>query len=262
MSDKSIGDMNFKELKNEVQLLRDELAIFKRKYEDAIYNLDSDNFGKSFTLEQNNMKAQIKITANALKTTVSKNELESALNNYSTISQTAEKIEATVTKSYVENLIGNDYITNAVLTSKIEQSSAEIHASVSAQYETKDDAQASYSSLTGSIAEITLNSDSISTRVSDLEGFKTSVFTQTADGFTLDGESTTFTGVIFLTDNNGNKRFSLFHDETQGYEQILIGSSGDGTGLPITIGKPNDTLYFNDCASITWGKNAPEAVFG
>ena len=48
MREENIEKMNFKELRSEVQYLRDELAIFKRKYEDAIYNLDGDNFGKSF----------------------------------------------------------------------------------------------------------------------------------------------------------------------------------------------------------------------
>ena len=45
MSD-NIPDMNFKQLRNEVQLLRDELAIMKRKYEDILYNLDDDNFSR------------------------------------------------------------------------------------------------------------------------------------------------------------------------------------------------------------------------
>lgn len=95
----NIENMNFKELRTEVQLLRDELAIFKRKYEDAIYNLDSDNFGKSFTVEQNNMKAQIKVTADAITTMVSDTDLATALEQYSKITQTAEAIQTVVSKS-------------------------------------------------------------------------------------------------------------------------------------------------------------------
>lgn len=98
MREENISKMNFKELRAEVQLLRDELAIFKRKYEDAIYNLDSDNFGKSFTVEQNNMKAQIKVTADAIKTMVSDTDLETALSKYSTITQTADAIQTVVSK--------------------------------------------------------------------------------------------------------------------------------------------------------------------
>ena len=95
----NIENMNFKELRTEVQLLRDELAIFKRKYEDAIYNLDSDNFGKSFTVEQNNMKAQIKVTADAITTMVSDTDLATALEQYSKITQTAKAIQTVVSKS-------------------------------------------------------------------------------------------------------------------------------------------------------------------
>ena len=39
MSDKNINQMDFKELRNEVQRLRDELAIMQRKYEDILNNL-------------------------------------------------------------------------------------------------------------------------------------------------------------------------------------------------------------------------------
>lgn len=39
LSDKDINQMDFKELRNEVQLLRDELAIMQRKYEDIFNNL-------------------------------------------------------------------------------------------------------------------------------------------------------------------------------------------------------------------------------
>lgn len=96
MSDMDINKMSFKQLKNEVQLLRDELAIFKRKYEDAIYNLDNDNFGKSIIVEKNNMKAQITVTAEKIQTKVSKTDLAGELEKYSTITQTAEKIELAV----------------------------------------------------------------------------------------------------------------------------------------------------------------------
>lgn len=209
MSDPDINKMNFKQLKNEVQLLRDELALFKRKYEDAIYNLDSDNFGKSFTVEQNNMKAQIKITANSIKTMVSDTDLAAELEKYSTIEQTAEAIKTkvsnadlaaelkkystieqtteaistevtninsatdnklklystleqtaeaiktTVSKSYVVNLLDDEYVTDAEMKSQISQTETEIKAEVSNKYATQN-------SVTGIKSEIKANSDSIS----------------------------------------------------------------------------------------------------
>lgn len=290
MYDGDINKMNFRQLRDEVQLLRDELAVFKRKYEDTVYNLDSDNFGKSFTVEQNNMKAQIKIAADAVKSMVSDTDLQLELEKYSTIEQTAEKIElavvridnstdeklkeystltqtaeaitGTVTKDFVSTLIGDAYVTDAKLTSKISQSADEIYLSVSRKYETIENAETIYEELDDYISDVSLNADKLSTRVTSLESFKTSVFTQTADGFTLDGNQTTFTGVIFLTDNDGNKKFAFFDDESQGYEQIIIGSTGASAGLPITIGNSKDELHFENVKSITWGNNAPVAVFG
>lgn len=43
MSDLPIQKMDFKQLRSEVQYLRDELAMMKRHYEDLLYNLDDDN---------------------------------------------------------------------------------------------------------------------------------------------------------------------------------------------------------------------------
>ena len=97
MSDKDIDRMDFKELRNEVQLLRDELAMFKRKYEDIIYNLDNDNFSPSLIKEKDGMKAEISITAEAIKTKLSREDFDSAIINYSTIEQTADKISTAVT---------------------------------------------------------------------------------------------------------------------------------------------------------------------
>lgn len=152
MSDTDINKMNFKQLRNEVQLLRDELAIFKRRYEDAIYNLDGDNFGRNFTIEQNNMRSQIQMTAEKIKSTVSKKELETELEKYSTIEQTAEQIELTVNSEYVETLIDGKYVTNATFASQIKQSSDEILLSVSEKYENKEDAQEEYGRLSSYIS--------------------------------------------------------------------------------------------------------------
>ena len=143
MSDSNINQMTVKQLRNEVQLLRDELAIMKRQYEDIIYNLDTENFSSRFVKEQGNMKTAIEINAKGIKTKVSNEDLNKSLSNYSTIEQTAEKIKtevesvntstdnklknystieqtaekisSTVTKEYVTNLIGDDYVTDDAL---------------------------------------------------------------------------------------------------------------------------------------------------
>lgn len=284
-----VADMDFKQLRNKVQSLIDEMARMKRYYEDAIYNLSSDNFGKSFLVEQNNMKTQIKVTAEAIETMVSDTDLTEALEQYSTITQTATAIElavvrvnnstdeklkdystltqtadaitGTVTKEYVNTLIGDTYVTEAELSTELSISADGIFAEVESIYETKDDAADAYDDLDSYISSVSVRANGISSRVTNLETFKSSVFTQTAYGFTLDGDQTTFTGVIFLTDNAGNKRFDIFHDESQGYEQVFIGSYVSG-GLPIHIGSSGDVIHFENCSQIVWGNNAPVAVFG
>ena len=212
MSNTNIANMNDKQLRNEVQLLRDELAIFKRKYEDLLYNLDDDNFSSRFIKEKGKMKTAIEINAEGIKTKVSNEEFES------TKTQLADTITSEVKKL------------DETLSSRITQRSNEIYAEVNA--------------LDSAVSSVSVKANVISSRVTNLESFKTSTFTQTEYGFTLDGEQTTFTGVIYLTDNSSNKRFSFFHDESQGFEQVFFNSYAGS--LPIIIGGATDKVYLNN----------------
>ena len=81
-----------KKLMNEVQMLRDELAVMKRKYEDIIYNLDTDNFSSKFVKEQGDMRTAINVTAESVESKVSKEDFKSA------ITQTAESISSIVSE--------------------------------------------------------------------------------------------------------------------------------------------------------------------
>ena len=211
-------NINVKQLRTEVQLLRDELAIMKRKYEDIIYNLDTDNFSSRFVKEQGDMRTAIEVTAEGIKTKVSNEEFQSAM------TQTAEKIETEV--SNLDN----------TLSTRISQNAEEI--SLEAQARAEADSALN--------SKISVTANGITSRVSNLETFKESVFTQTEYGFTLDGEQTTFTGVIYLTDNDGDKRFSFFHDESQGYEQVIL-HSWTNDDIPIVLGSIG-TVYIGSCA--------------
>ena len=122
MSD-NINNMDLKQLRNEVQLLRDELAIMKRKYEDIIYNLDTDNFSSRFVKEQGDMRTAIEINAEGIKTEVT-NRIDADTELSSEITQNAEKIETEVTERKAED---------KVLSSKITQTAEEISTSVSKQ---------------------------------------------------------------------------------------------------------------------------------
>ena len=138
MSD-DINKMDLKRLRNEVQLLRDELAIMKRKYEDILYNLDTDNFSSRFVKEQGDMKTAIEVTAEGIKTKVSNEEFETAIKQtaktiesevktlnqadedlFSQIIQTADSIQFVVSKN-ISAKFQSDYNPNNIETSDIQK---------------------------------------------------------------------------------------------------------------------------------------------
>lgn len=85
----------FKALAERVAELEDRLAKMKRYYEDALSNLDDSNFAVAVVKERNNMKAKITMTAEEIRTEVTR--IDDALGaTKSTISQTAEAIRTEV----------------------------------------------------------------------------------------------------------------------------------------------------------------------
>lgn len=131
MSDKSIEKMSNKELRKEVQLLRDEVAIMRRKYEDILYNLDDDNFSSKIIREKANMKTEIAVTAEAIKTKVSTEEMQSQItqtagvinlriddvydNLSSEIQLNEQTISAIVRGDYTSDLL-EDYFTGIIIS--------------------------------------------------------------------------------------------------------------------------------------------------
>lgn len=277
MFDKPVEKMDYKELRNAVQILSDEIIRLKKKQAEGIYELGDENFSSVFIKEKKNMKSEIKITADAIKTKVSKTELDGKLEKYSTVSQTAEAIKATVTEEYVDTLIDGTYVKSAILTSELEQTAAGIRATVAATYETKEEADKNYEALNDSIATVDLTANSFTTRIEDLENFNSSTFTQTENGFMLDGNKTTVTGVIYLTDNEGNNRFAISHDETGTPQVFMHGINGNLKNVPLILGDriesdgvPYDTnvyagTYSSSAKFVTVSyleNNPPIAVFG
>ncbi len=205
-----INKMDFKQLRNEVQYLRDELAIFKRKYEDIIYNLDNDNFSSKLIREKNDMKTEIEVNAEGIKTKVSNEEFESTKTQLanqitsevknvndtlsSRITQTANSIESTVKSVvddvYIKDKLGNEYLTDATFRSNLQQDSYGIYATVESNYETKANANSNYGSLIGSISNVSVKANGISSRVADIEGGEFNgytLFEQTASKFSFTG---------------------------------------------------------------------------
>lgn len=288
MSDMDINRMDFKQLRNEVQLLRDELAMFKRRYEDMIYNLDSDNFGKSFTIEQDNMRAQMKMTAEAIKSTVTNEAMMSAitqkadsikielsdetdekLTKYATTEYTTEAITDTITKEYIKTKIEGVYVESANFSTMFETSASGLRAEIKADYELKEDAEDKYDTLQDSITTISATAEGITTKVTNLETVNSTMFKQTADRFLLDGDKVVFTGHIFLTDNAGNLKYALGDDESQGFEFVSF-RSATASKIPLVLGDSDGAVYVgtkatgNEVATRQWVKNNSEmvAVFG
>lgn len=121
MSDMEISKMNFKQLRNEVQELRDELARFKRAYNDTIENLDDSNLSEYLIKEKEGMKTEIEVSADGIKALVVKND--ELGERCATIEATADKIQAQVTKNQ-ENIGKFD--------SKLTQTAEEISSEVTA----------------------------------------------------------------------------------------------------------------------------------
>ena len=266
MHETDINKMDFKGLKKEVQQLRDDLARMKRSYEDILYNIDTDNFSEAFIKENNETKTLVKITADGIKTKVSKAELENAQKELSTeIDQRADAI--TLSVSAIDGKV-------SALESDINITAEGILSTVSEVYQTKDDANNEYITIEENISTISQKADEIQTTVESVIGGNKSIFTQTAEGFTLDGEKTTFTGVIYLTDNVGDKRFSFFLDENVGATQIIMHSCTSEM-IPVTIGDEDGEVYIgqassgNEVATRNWvleqnigGGGTAVAVFG
>ena len=99
MTTKDINQMDFRELRNEVQSLKDTLTRALRTYEDLLYNLDDDNFSSKIIKEKNDMKTQITVTADGLSAQITAiSDQAEQLSQLSTdISVQAGEIE-TVTK--------------------------------------------------------------------------------------------------------------------------------------------------------------------
>lgn len=252
MSD--ISKMTDKQLRNEVQLLRDELAIMKRKYEDIIYNLDTDNFSSRFVKEQGDMKTAIEVTAKGIEAKVSNEEFQSKL------SLTAKSFETSISDL------------DSTLSSKITQSAETIKAEVKQELEdgdfvtkttfglTTDELFSEVSrldtradNLSDSISSVRQTANSISTKVTKItngkftDGSKDSegnelyytLFTQDAEKFTFQGDYMDIQSAIRLTDNYGNHAFSIFHQQSDG--NVYMWGMGDYSYKPLVIGSKSSS---------------------
>ena len=263
MSDSNIDSMNFKQLKNEVQLLRDEIAIMRRKYEDIIYNLDDDNFSGQFLKEKKGMKTSISQTAESIK--LQATDIKTNANSIATLALTAGNISAEVKKNY-SDLDGKITTTAA----QIQVKANEITSAVKTTYETKSDASEAYGGLSTQITQtaagikmsveavfnevtkVTAKSQftdrskiyclngvnyyysNITNQWEPVEGDSiASAFVQTADGFSLSGNvfisgdlitTGTITGTSLRTNKNNSGQFIAIDASTNSIDIYCQGT--------------------------------------
>lgn len=170
MSD-NINTMNFKQLKNEVQSLRDELAIMKRKYEDIIYNLDTDNFSQRIVKQGKDMYTKIEQTAEEISLQAEK--VGENTKNLSELQITAEEIQMAV---FEENEDGTK-------TSKITQTADAIRSEIKSATETLDGKFKNYSTTEQTEIKISAKVEEYVTNTLDDKDYVTNAELQiTADG--------------------------------------------------------------------------------
>lgn len=228
-----ISKMDDKQLRGAVQLLYDELELMKRKYTDALSNLDSDNFSSVFIKEQKGFKSKILQTANSIELSVS--ALDGRLSKLS--------IDIDGINGEISDINGNLTTINADLNG-IYTRVAEVESGLS--------------------SEISQRKDAIKMIVSDADS--SSIFLQTANGFEMTG-NVTVTGIQYVSEDlhigqgQGSKKLQFNYG-------ALIQTVSDGYGgysaLEISAQKIylESKLDLSNCIEIDWGDNAPEAVFG
>ena len=156
-----------KQLRNEVQLLRDELAIMKRKYEDIIYNLDTDNFSQRVVKQGKDMYTKIEQTAGEISLQAEK--VGENTKNLAELQITAKEIKSEV---FGEN---EDGTKTSRITQTAEAIRSELQSAVDGVNDDTDEKLKNYSTITQTAEQIETAVEEINTSV---EGVETRLSTQ------------------------------------------------------------------------------------
>lgn len=231
MSDYDINKMDFKQLRNEVQLLRDELAIMQRKYEDLLYNLDTENFSQRIVKQGNDMYTKIEQTAESI--TLQAEKVEENSKNIATLEITAEEISSEV---FEEEADGTK-------VSRIEQNANAIEAEVTAR-------QTDVSDLSSLITQ-TAEKIQMTVNASYSKPVNVATFNEgTADESLIYYETSTevyhyFDGEKWCTSDTANI-YTVFEQTATGFK--LKGNVTVDGSLVTNISKVNETLYLGELA--------------
>ena len=259
MREENIEKMDFKELRREVMLLRDELAILSRKYEDAIYNLDDDNFSARMRKEKKDMSTQILQTAEQIQLQAEKID-ENDTYYLSQFTVTAGKIESAV--KAVDSL-------NGTFNTQITQTGDRIRMVANAAYKnptevedfsvvsSKDTTKVYYDKKT----KLYYHHDGYSW-VSSTNGNFGSVFEQTEGGFKLKG-NVSISGTLITDGSISASKIKtddlyctrLYSKTGSSYAKVNSGYGDFG----IFNNAASDDAYTND-ANCIWGIYVTDAA--
>ncbi|MBQ3463825.1 MAG: hypothetical protein IJH36_12140 [Clostridia bacterium] len=273
MTGDEIAKMDYKQLRNTVIELNDNYIKLKRMLDDTLNNLDASNLATTFRKELDGYKSEFKITAKEISSKVE--HIEDDLEQYSTIKQTADKIEMAVN----ENREYTDGQTQE-LSSKFSMTAGQISTNVTkvnnktekyysemaqtADYiRTKVGAVLQRDEFEMSVMPTKKNTDEaqkemicvyngkkyyyniIGEEWREFDGVVESALTQTADGFVLNG-CVEVQGKINMRENAEIGRELILHDQdpsTTGSNRALVISVGQG--LVTFDGLNRRTLRFN-----------------
>lgn len=252
---KEIKDMDFKELRNEVQMLRDELAIMQRKYEDILYNLDNENFSEQIIKEKNGMRTQIEINEEGIKTKVSNEDFNSAM------TQTANLISTKVSSSEMWSAIDQTAAEIAMGVSRVITTKFELDEKPTANNTTIEQkgmlCEATYREGGKTVTKFFYWNNVSYEWIEAFSNVIQSQFKQTSDGFELTGDVSVKGKIVSIDESSyaqmSNTGFNLFvyNDDQNKYEnKIGIGYTPGNYNYPyITIGA-GTTGYGTDTSCI------------
>lgn len=237
MSD-DINKMDFKQLRNQVQILSDQVAIMKRKYEDAIYNLDTANFSGRYIKEQNDFKSAIKMTEKEISLSVS--ALDGRI---STLNIDINSISSRV--GMISDELGSEISQRKNLIKMIVK---DLDPDTGTAIESIFEQTALGFNLTGNV-KVTGNLD-----ITNVERLAGTLYLN-------DGDNTTSQRIVFsngdIAGSDNGAIISNISDSIGGMSSLSISGVHVKIGSRVVI---DDILDLRDCSQIYWGEHC--AVFG
>lgn len=283
--------MNYKQLRETVSELNDNYVKLKRTLEDALDNIDESNLATTLRKKLNGYDTQFSVTAEKIESKVSYEDLDEHLSQYSTVSQTAQAIEMSVVSSqeYTDGSVEKLSSTFTMTADRISTRVSRMNGQIETKFEQTADAIKSLAfkkydtTKAFTKSEMPTASNTTSSEKENLCKYNgkyyyfnnilqrweeysetngvSSAFTQTADGFELNGcvkvsGDLITEGTIKGVDIQGAKFWGSGSSNALNQYFKLSSSFGD-IGVFSRKASSSDTVKSENCA---WGIYFPDAT--